>query len=380
VLTAAAFALALGTAPPAGAALSGTDWTEQTLPANYSTSGGVPNVPVSCVPGTQFCLAVVDDSANLIEGIYIGQAVMVTTDAGQTWTGYASLPSTIRVTAVSCPSASTCWASGTSWLAGTPEIAVTGDGGQVWNDVTPPSWSTATWWPNAIDCTSPAACWLVGENGAGGLQSPAAAMTSDGGATWTTFSNLPAIVQYDPNGTYELDGISCLSADSCVAVGGLDEGDGKAVVISTADDGTTWTLSTSKKLSHLQELFGVSCLPAARGKTTCFAAGAALGAAGPVTLLSRDDGTTWGQRRRFDTTGWFNSISCATTANCWAAGAGTTVALAGTAAGGKSWTTVTSDTSNELGSVSCLNVDVCVATTDNRLWVTDDDGGLTPTG
>lgn len=29
------------------------------------------------------------------------------------------------------------------------------------------------------------------------------------------------------------------------------------------------------------------------------------------------------------------------------------------------------------GSVSCLSVSVCVATTDNGLWVTRNDGGLT---
>jgi hypothetical protein len=84
-----------------------------------------------------------------------------------------------------------------------------------------------------------------------------------------------------------------------------------------------------------------------------------------------DGGATW-------TT--FTSISCVTTKNCWAAGSGTTVALAGTANAGKSWATVKSDTSNQDGSVSCLSVSVCVATTDNGLWVTSDDGGLTPAG
>jgi hypothetical protein len=52
-------------------------------------------------------------------------------------------------------------------------------------------------------------------------------------------------------------------------------------------------------------------------------------------------------------------------------------ALAGTSDGGSSWSTVTSDTTNELGSVSCLSVSTCVAVTDNGVWVTSDDGGLT---
>jgi hypothetical protein len=165
-----------------------------------------------------------------------------------------------------------------------------------------------------------------------------------------------------------------------VAVGGLNEADGKATVISTADGGATWTRSTSAALSRIQQLFSVSCLPAAHGKTVCLAAGSAEAAAGPVALLSGDGGATWGRKRQFDNTGWLNSISCATTTNCWAAGSGTTVALVGTANKGQSWTSVTSDTSNEDGSVSCLNLDVCVATTDNGLWVTSDDGGLAAAG
>jgi len=39
-----------------------------------------------------------------------------------------------------------------------------------------------------------------------------------------------------------------------------------------------------------------------------------------VAVLSRDGGVTWGDRQQFDNTGWLNSISCATTENCWAAG------------------------------------------------------------
>ena len=56
------------------------------------------------------------------------------------------------------------------------------------------------------------------------------------------------------------------------------------------------------------------------------------------------------------------------------------MALAGTSDGGASWSSVTSDTTDEGGSVSCLSVKVCVATTDNGLWVTRDDGGLVGTG
>jgi hypothetical protein len=101
-------------------------------------------------------------------------------------------------------------------------------------------------------------------------------------------------------------------------------------------------------LSSVELLFGVSCLPDAGGNTTCYVGG---------TVQAQVEGLT--------ENGWFNSISCASTQNCWAGGAGTTDALAGTSDAGSSWSVVTSDTSNEGGYVSCLSVSTCVAVTDN---------------
>jgi hypothetical protein len=121
----------------------------------------------------------------------------------------------------------------------------------------------------------------------------------------------------------------------------------------------------------------LGALTAAGGSVWCVAAADATAAAGPVTLVSRDGGATWGHRQSFDSTGWFSSVSCATVRRCWVAGAGTSVALAGTLDGGTSWSTVSSDTTDEEGSVSCLSGQVCVSAVDNALWVTRDDGGLT---
>jgi hypothetical protein len=370
-------AAALVQATPAQAVLSGTGWTEPTLPANYYIGNqGPPLSPVSCVPGTSFCVVIADDTANLIDGSFIGQAALVSTDAGKSWTGYASLPSTVRVTAVSCVSASVCWASGTGWESDQPAVAESTDGGQTWTDMSPASWATATWWPNSIDCVSATTCWLAGMEWGQGLQDPAAAKTTNGGATWTTFANLPTFTSTDPNGTYLLNGISCISARSCVAGGGLNESDGTATVITTANGGSTWRRSTDPTLSDVQQLFSISCLPTAAGLPTCTAAADALEAAGPVTLVSHNGGATWGGMQTFDDTGWLNSISCVNTQYCWAAGAGTTVSLLGTSNGGRSWSSVTSETTDEDGSVSCLSIKVCVAATDNGLWVTSDDGGL----
>ena len=126
-----------------------------------------------------------------------------------------------------------------------------------------------------------------------------------------------------------------------------------ARVITTTDGGATWSLSASAALSGVQQLMDVSCLPASGGGTTCYGAGITFasdsGTAESLVLASQDDGATWAQVESLTDNGWFNSISCASTRNCWAAGAGSTDALAGTSDGGSSWSTVTSDTTNDAG-------------------------------
>ncbi len=270
----------IGLATPAQAALSGNDWSMAKVPPIIAKSlvqdAGVIE-PVSCVPGTKFCLAIVPD-LKVNNGVGMGQAALVTRNAGRTWTGHTTLPSTFLVDALSCATKQVCWVTGTTWATGGPAVAETTDGGRTWTDKTPADWASAPWWALAIDCPTATTCWMVGPTGPGGA------------------------VQAQPSNNE----------------------------------------STS------------------------------------VVLVSRDDGVTWAQDEGLTDNGWFNSISCASTQNCWAGGAGTTDALAGTGDGGNSWSVVTSDTSNEGGYVSCLSVSTCVAVTDEGIWVTSDDGGLMP--
>jgi IPT/TIG domain len=381
-LAAGTLTLPLAASPSAQAApagLSGSDWTAASLPAgNYVGDGqnGYAISPVSCVAGTQFCLAVVSNPSVTGPNGVIGESDVVSSDGGMTWTAYTDLPSAdMYANAVSCVSTSVCWIAGPG-PRDQPEVAETTDGGQTWTLQTPADWADADYsgWPNAIDCPTATTCWIAGE-GAGSSQDPWVAETTDG-TDWTTFTNLPAITPYDPNGTYALNAISCVSALDCVAGGGLDEGDGLAQIIYTTDGGATWTLSTDPTLAGLQQIFGLSCLPVSNGLPACTAAAGSLSAAGPVVVSSADGGATWSGMETYDNTGWMSSVSCPDTAHCWAAGAGTSVALVGTADGGSSWSSVTSDTTDEYGNVSCASVSLCIATTDNALYVTSDDGGL----
>ncbi len=359
---------------PAG--LTGGDWTAASLPAGNYFAAGRP-APVSCVPGTRFCLAIADNDSVAGPNGTIGQSALVTTDGGTSWTAYATLPAAdfSEVLGASCVTTSTCWIAGAG-PNDQPEVADTTDGGQTWTLQTPAAWADAaySWWPNSIDCVTATTCWVAGGT-ANSTQNPVVAETTDG-ADWTTFTNLPAISQYDPNGTYLLNAISCISALDCVAGGGLDEADGRAQVIFTTDGGATWTLSTDPTLTGVQQIFSLSCLPGGSGLPDCTAAADAVEAGGPVVITSADGGATWSGMETYDDTGWMSSVSCPDSAHCWAAGAGTTVGLVGTADGGSTWSDVVSDTSNEYGTVSCASVAFCAATVDNALWVTTNDGGL----
>ena len=369
---AAALSLTLTAAPASVAAtsgLSGSGWQPVGLP-----DAVVPGVPslASCVPGTSFCLTVSQLNT-------LGYTASVTADAGASWQHYSTLSAAMSYpNEASCPTTTVCWLAGYSPApAYGPGIAETTDGGKTWTDMTPPNLPYA-WQLTSIDCVSATTCWVAGDDSAGtpaGI-TPVLGETTDAGANWTWFTNLPAITQYDPNGTYALDAISCTSALDCVAAGGLDYSDGLAQVISTTDGGATWTRSTDPMLTGLQEIFGLSCLNGSDGLPTCYAAAAATAAAGPVVISSTDGGATWSGMETYDNTGWMYSIACPDASHCWATGAGTTVGLVGTANAGNSWTADASDTSNEEGSVSCASVTFCVTTTDNALWQTTDGGGL----
>ena len=351
----------------------GTGWTAVTLPTNYAIadgSNGPALSPASCAPGKHFCVVIAADSAVKGPGGTTGQGDLVTSDE-HTWKHYQGLPSSsMLVTAISCPTTKVCYVSGPG-PQDQPRVAESTDGGATWKRLKPPGWGTAwSWWPNSIDCVTTSACWLAGMT-AGSTPSPVVVATTDHGATWTTFSDLPS----SPNGGYQLNGISCTSALTCVAVGGLDQVTGTATVISTTDGGVTWSRSIDPTLEGVQQLFSVSC-SAGGSLTDCRAAGQALQAAGPVELRSADNGTTWKGAETLDGTGRLNAISCSDAHHCWAAGSQTSLALLGTANGGSSWSAQTADTSVEDGSVSCASVDVCIATTDNALWVTLSAGGL----
>jgi hypothetical protein len=367
----------IATTYPALASPLGNDWTARRLPSGYWIDSVRSEQPVSCARGTSFCLAILSYSQQLSSPYNQPESVLVSLNAGRTWMGFETLPPTFKAaTGVSCVAPNACGVSGIDFR-GEPQVIFTSDAGETWTDPTPTAWANVDWVPNGIDCVSATTCWLAGENGPfGDLSEPMLLRTMNSGATWKTFTNLPSFTPSDQDRGYMLNGISCASAQSCVAVGVAGGGYGNALAITTRNGGATWTRS---RPSGVNWLSAISCVPVGV-KAVCYASGGTSPSNESKIIISEDGGLDWRVIRTTSagsTTTTHNSISCSDVTHCWAALNGLKgERLVGTANAGASWSAVTSSAGDGWPTVSCLSVQVCVAITEGELWVTTDDGGL----
>jgi photosystem II stability/assembly factor-like uncharacterized protein len=91
----------------------------------------------------------------------------------------------------------------------------------------------------AVSCADALHCWTVGVAGPNATTAPATviAATVNGGQTWAAQStSLPS--------PPELDGVSCPTATTCMAVGSTGAVPGTGVVLTTRNGGTSWVPAT----------------------------------------------------------------------------------------------------------------------------------------
>jgi photosystem II stability/assembly factor-like uncharacterized protein len=282
-----------------------------------------------------------------------GGVINSTTNGGATWTPEPAVYHD-ALTQVACPSSTVCFAAGDR---GT--VLESTDGGNTWSFSATDNGNTIY----GLSCPTTSDCYAVNNWGS-------VLVTTNGGTSWTlqdTPATTPAINvsgSGGPNPYAGLFGISCPSANTCVAVGGYTPS-GDEPIETTTNGGTTWTAQSSTDTAD--NLYGVNCVT---GTTTCVAVGTA------GTILETTNLTTW-TAMTSGTTKVLTGISCLSTTSCVATGqTGTIDVLTGS-----TWAASTSTfaASGFLASVLCLTANDCFAVGHNGVTVNFDSTNVTGT-
>ena len=222
--------------------LSGAKWTVRGSPAMFSVFGGI-----SCVSAAYCVLGgtrVAPPNPSVLFESWNGKAFTLMKAASP-----AEFVSAI--TGVSCVSAKTCTAIGTtSGAAGQPygqSFAVGSWNGRVWSVA---SVAGPKGYQNQLDgvsCVPAASCVAVGVSSTNGRQQTSHALAvSYHGRSWTR-ARVPALPK---GGTSAFNGVSCVSATWCVAVG---EGGGpggqlfSGAALTAFWNGKSWRLVTAPR-------------------------------------------------------------------------------------------------------------------------------------
>jgi hypothetical protein len=229
------------------------------------------------------------------------------------------------LSAVSCTSAASCFAVGSATTGSTTKTLIERWNGAAWLVVASPNPSASASELNGVSCTSATNCFAVG-SGNGSV------VERWDGTSWTVVNRMVA----DSTTDWFLDSVSCASATSCLAVGvfsfqtGTFEG-GAAQAFSMRWDGSTWSKESVAQpppdpLGNLQnyDLSGVSCSSA----TSCMAVGSyqAPTTDGYVaqTLIEQWNGIQWALVSSPNAPDAINSdlsaVSCTSATSCTAVG------------------------------------------------------------
>jgi photosystem II stability/assembly factor-like uncharacterized protein len=185
------------------------------------------------------------------------------------------------------------------------------------------------------------------QSGSATTKRPSALAPSVGpsvGGTWSWQNPLP-------DGNF-LNGVSCPTASSCIAVGG------GGLILATTNGGSTWTQQSSGVTDSIN---GVSCPTA----SICYAAGDF----GEI-YKTTNGGASWSVQRTVLV--FFAGISCPDAMTCYAAGGGGDVIR--TVDGGATWAASSTPDPYNLFAISCSSTTSCAAVGANGAIVTTTNG------
>ncbi|MDA8183322.1 MAG: Ig-like domain-containing protein [Actinomycetota bacterium] len=284
-------------------AFDGTSWSIVPSPNTSSSEANV-LASVSCMPtsGSTMCIAV----GYAASGKSGADQTLTEAFDGTSWSIVPS-PNTSSseanvLASVSCPSATSCTAVGSAVNAstGAEQTLVETFDGTSWSIV--PSADTTSTQSNLLEgvsCTSSASCMAVGYQATGDASANQTLAEQWNGTAWkvvTTTDTAP----FEPN---QLLGVDCASSSACIAVGTATPPLGTATQsLVESWNGTAWTTVTSADTSSSQAnaLQGVSCASASSCVATGYAASGSVpsstpGQSTPVdqTLAESYNGTSW---------------------------------------------------------------------------------------
>jgi hypothetical protein len=247
---------------------------------------------------------------------------LIETWGGSVWATASSPNSTGAIVAsdvlsgIACASATQCWAVGGSDITG-------GVGGSIID-----GWNGNTWQPapapanpggefSGVACASSTECWAVGSAPAGGTGATQTLIEEWEAGTWSIVTSPNA----SPSQANFLDGVTCVSATQCWAVGNFSTGGVSQTLIEELVSGT-WTIVASPDTDPSQNnnLTSVACSAAGE----CWAVGSTnTGFVGYQTLVEEWTGSSWSivsSPNNGTQDNVLNSVACASSTNCWAVG------------------------------------------------------------
>jgi hypothetical protein len=315
-----------------GGPKAAASWKVVKSPNPLGLYNGVLN-GIACPAATE-CIGVGDGSTT---GSTLG--TLIQNWNGTAWSPVASPNPTgadaayPQLNAVSCPTATACTAVGTTLLTSNDSVSLveqmtSTSKKATWSVVASPDLSGASSTVlTAVSCPDTTTCFAVGWS-----RVPSSSFVPDLVTTveeWTAASKAWT-VKTSPNPTdalqSRLNGVSCLTATNCVAVGfGLTSS--STTAFSETWDGSTWSLVTVTPPSGAAdtELQAINCQTAS-GTIACFAAGRTYATefSAPESLVEVWNGSSWSPMTTRDASGVVDNIlfgiSCQSTTTCTAVG------------------------------------------------------------
>ena len=228
-----------------------------------------------------------------------------------------------------------------------------------------------------VSCVQPEDCVAVGGNWSLEVHTRVTLAEHWNGSSWSVMEtpNPPGLDEgWEHNWYAVLSGVSCVSANNCLAVGRYRDSAGLKP-LAEHWDGSHWSLLSAPvpASATASALEGVSCASA----TACIAVGYLEEASGTVRPLAESwDGSSWAIGSPPSPSGsppaaWLEAVSCSSAPACTAVGAyETSTHVERTLAerwDGSGWSVQTTknptgnQAGNELGGVSCPSATACTA-------------------